>query len=178
MCKKIFLTGLPGCGKTTVVRKVVEILLGNVCGFYTEEVRDAKNRRIGFRVVALNGSSGVLASRIPGHGPRVGSYLVNVESFERIALPSLEVGEGMILVIDEIGKMECRSGKFVRRVREILQTDSTVLATVPFRGGGEFPDEVRRMNSLKSFTVTRENRDVLPTQIAAMLSAIVQERNV
>ena len=43
---------------------------------------------------------------------------MNVESFERVALPSLEIEEGRILIIDEIGKMECCSEKFVRSVEK------------------------------------------------------------
>jgi len=73
-------------------------------------------------VVALDGKRGELADKFSVHGPRVGSYRVNVESFERVALPSLEMEEGRILIIDEIGKMECFSETFVRRVREIFHT--------------------------------------------------------
>jgi nucleoside-triphosphatase THEP1 len=39
-CVKILLTGLPGCGKTTAVMKVVAALAcENVTGFYTEIIR-------------------------------------------------------------------------------------------------------------------------------------------
>lgn len=176
-CRRIFLSGPPGCGKTTAVRKVADILGGAARGFYTLEVRDANRRRIGFRVVPLDGDSGELAAKGAGPGPRVGSYRVNVESFERVALPSLEVAEDRIVIIDEIGKMECFSEKFVRRVREIFQADSGVLATVPSRGGGELLEEIRRMSDAETYTLTPENRDVLPAQIAAILTATAQGRN-
>jgi nucleoside-triphosphatase len=99
----------------------------------------------------------------------VGSYRVNVESFERVALPSLEMENGRILIIDEIGKMECFSETFVRRVREIFQAGYPVLATIPLRGGGEFLEEIRRQRDVKTFIVTIENRGALPAQLAAML---------
>ncbi len=169
MHRRILLAGPPGCGKTTVVRKVADILRNGASGFYTEEIRDAKKQRIGFRVVTLDGKGGELADKISVHGPRVGSYRVNVESFERVALPSLEMEKGRILIIDEIGKMECFSKTFVRKVREIFQAGSPVLATIPLRGGGEFLEEIRRQRDVKTFIVTIENRGALPAQLAAML---------
>jgi nucleoside-triphosphatase len=172
MSPRIFVTGPPGCGKTTVIRRVAEILGEKAAGFYTEEIRDARRRRVGFRVVTLDGRRGELADKWSGRGPRVGSYRVNVGSFEHVALPSLDVEEGRILIVDEIGKMECCSEAFVRRVRELLQTGPPVLATIPLRGGGDFLEEVRRKGDVKTFTVTLENRETLPAQIAAMLSAL------
>jgi len=174
MRRRILLTGPPGCGKTTVVRKVAEILRDGASGFYTEEIRDAKKQRIGFRVVRLDGKRGELADKISVHGPRVGSYRVNVESFERVALPSLEMEEGRVLIIDEIGKMECFSETFVRRVREIFQAGYPVLATIPLRGGGEFLEEIRRQRDVIIFIVTIENRGALPGQLAAMLSGATE----
>jgi len=169
MQRRILLTGPPGCGKTTVVRKVADILRDGASGFYTEEIRDAKKQRIGFRVVTLDGKRGELADIISVHGPCVGTYRVNVESFERVALSSLEMEKGRILIIDEIGKMECFSETFVRRVREIFQAGYPVLATIPLRGGGEFLEEIRRQRDVKTFIVTIENRGALPAQLAEML---------
>jgi hypothetical protein len=80
-------------------------------GFYTEEVRDATGQRIGFQVTSLEGKRGELARKDPRSGPRVGSYWVNVKAFEEIALPSMEAEAGRVLLIDEIGKMECCSGE-------------------------------------------------------------------
>lgn len=66
MTSFILLTGLPGCGKTTLVRNVVGELKSRsekveVKGFYTEDVVDENNRRIGFDFVTLDGARGVLA---------------------------------------------------------------------------------------------------------------------
>jgi nucleoside-triphosphatase len=171
---RIFLTGLPGCGKTTVVRKVADLLRGCASGFYTEEVRDDQGQRIGFGVISLDGKRGELAHKGPGIGPRVGSYLVNVKDFERIALPSLAVEAGRVLLIDEIGKMECCSEKFVRRVEKVFEAEISILATIPLRGGGDFIESIRRRQDAETVLVTRENREVLPEQLAAKLSPLAR----
>lgn len=61
----VLLTGFPGVGKTTLCRKVFEVLNGKgikVQGFYTEEVRNSqKGSRVGFDVVTLDGQRGPLA---------------------------------------------------------------------------------------------------------------------
>ncbi|XP_061480488.1 cancer-related nucleoside-triphosphatase isoform X1 [Rhineura floridana] len=96
MAKHVFLTGPPGIGKTTLIQKATEILKSSsvpIDGFYTEEVREG-GRRVGFDVVTLSGRRGVL-SRV-GSGPaaarceyRVGQYVVDLTSFEQLALPLL-----------------------------------------------------------------------------------------
>jgi nucleoside-triphosphatase len=168
--KRILLTGPPGCGKTTVVRKVADLLRGGASGFYTEEIRDDIGQRIGFQVISLEGKRGELARKGPGSGPRVGSYLVNVKDFERIALPSLAAEAGRVLLIDEIGKMECCSEEFVRRVGEVFNSEISILATIPLRGGGDFIESVRRRRDAETVLVTRENREALPEQLVAKLS--------
>ena len=52
---KLFLTGNPGVGKTTLIRTIAERLEGiRFAGFYTEEIRQG-GQRTGFSAVTLDG---------------------------------------------------------------------------------------------------------------------------
>jgi len=167
--KKILLTGYPGCGKTTLVRKVVERLERPAGGFYTREIREG-GRRKGFEIVTLDGQRGVLAHRDIRSRRRVGRYGVDLSSLEALAVPAIEraVGEGGVVVIDEIGPMECFSEEFCRAVVAALESDAAVLATV-IRRSTLFGDRVKGMPGVTLIEVGRENREAMAGHIVGLL---------
>jgi nucleoside-triphosphatase THEP1 len=57
----ILLTGRPGIGKTTVIKKIVSLLGSNTGGFYTREIRQ-QGKRTGFEIVTLDGLTETLAT--------------------------------------------------------------------------------------------------------------------
>jgi nucleoside-triphosphatase len=95
---------------------------------------------------------------------------LDVKAFERIALPSLDAGEGSVLLIDEIGKMECCSEEFMERVARAFESETPILATIPLRGGGAFIEGIRRRQDVETVLVAPENRDELPEQLAAKIN--------
>ncbi|XP_036211035.1 cancer-related nucleoside-triphosphatase isoform X2 [Myotis myotis] len=187
MARHVFLTGPPGVGKTTLIQKASEVLKSSgvpVDGFYTQEVRQG-GRRIGFDVVTLSGLRGPL-SRV-GAGPppgtrecRVGQYVVDLASFEQLALPVLDAGAGSspgprVCVIDEVGKMELFSQPFTRAVRQTLAAPGTVvLGTIPVPKGKPlaFVEEIRSRADVQVFSVTKENRNhLLPDIVRSVMVA-------
>jgi len=163
--KNILITGAPGVGKTTLVKKIVEKLYPlRPVGFYTGEIREGGARR-GFSLTALDGREGIL-SHVDIKSPRrVGRYGVDVAGFDRF-LDSFNFSnpENRIAVIDEIGKMECFSNKFKRLVRDILGSDKYVIATVALKGGG-FIAEIKARKDIVVYEITLRNRDSLLSDI-------------
>src|SRR5437660_11773462 len=58
----LLLTGVPGVGKTTVLRRVKDRLAGRqLRGFLTDEIRSRRGERLGFRIETLDGRTARLA---------------------------------------------------------------------------------------------------------------------
>ncbi|XP_069811176.1 cancer-related nucleoside-triphosphatase isoform X2 [Dendropsophus ebraccatus] len=169
MHRHVFLTGPPGIGKTTLIQKASEVLTSklNVDGFYTEEVKQ-EHRRVGFDVVTMSGNRGKLARISSGAKNenckyRVGQYVVDINSFERLVLPLMDhfrtttnTLQRSVCVIDEIGKMELFSKPFISAVDKILDNPSIVVfGTLPVSRGRPLPfvEEVRCRQDVKLFNV-------------------------
>jgi nucleoside-triphosphatase len=170
---KILLTGLPGCGKTTAVMRIIEKLdQSKIAGFYTQEIREADKRK-GFSWTSLDGASGILAHVDIRSHLSVGKYRVDVIGFEESVVPVLDVQQSnaKLFVIDEIGKMECLSEKFVAAVRRLFSSDKLVLATVAKRGSG-FVSEIKRLPDTQLLNLTPSNHDQLIEQILQTLSSL------
>ena len=121
--KNLLFTGAPGCGKSTLIERIIKGLDRPACGFFTREIRERK-RRVGFSITTLDGRSGILAREGLGGPHRVSRYGVCIEDIEQIAVPSMATErEGEIVVVDEIGKMECMSELFRNTLIAILDSD-------------------------------------------------------
>ncbi len=128
---KILIRGRPGVGKTTLVKTVVKKIAGSCSGFFTEELRHG-TERVGFKIVTTDGTTGMLAHKDHPGPYRVAQYGVNIEDFERVAIPRLETVKSNWLVIDEIGKLELLSERFKKIVPGLFSQDSlSIIATIP-----------------------------------------------
>ena len=163
----ILLTGPPRCGKTTTIQRVVEQLTDlRLAGFYTRELRHG-GQRVGFEAIGLGGQTAPLASVRSKSRLRVGKYGVELAGFENLVRAELErpVVNVDLFVVDEIGKMECFSSIFVETMRQILDGDTPLLATIAMKGG-VFIQEVKDREDVDLITVTQGNRDLLPLDLA------------
>jgi nucleoside-triphosphatase len=164
----ILLTGRPGIGKTTVIRRLADLLGGKaLAGFYTAEIRVGRQRQ-GFEIRTFSGTTAVLAHTNVDSPHCVGRYGVDVEAFEKTVLPEL-ARPADVLLIDEIGKMECFSDRFVQAMRKLLNEAVPLVAAVALSGPG-FIAEVKRRPDVELRHVTAQNRDELPGQLANLVA--------
>ena len=155
---KLLVEGRPGVGKTTLAKRVISSLQHaglEVCGFTTGEIRIA-GRRVGFDMEPIGGRTKVLAHiDLPGP-PRVGRYGVDLAAFESAVLPSLRK-TGDVVVIDELGKMELTSKKFVDEVHHLLESDRVVLTTI-HAGRHPVTDRIKRDPGVETWRMTISSR--------------------
>ena len=142
----LLLTGSPGCGKTTVLERVVEHLGDyRLAGFLTLELRE-HGQRVGFEAVGLGGRRVILA-HVRFRSPiSVGRYGVEQDHLDPLIDEELVRPPGTVdaYVIDEIGKMECHSPRFIEAVRRLLEEPVPIVQRRAsrrwiHRGGQESP---------------------------------------
>jgi nucleoside-triphosphatase THEP1 len=158
--KNILVTGPPRIGKSTLIERLVSGIQRPVTGFFTREIRDG-GKRVGFSIVTLEGKVGVLAHQDIRGRFRVGKYGVNMEDIDRIAVPSMiPAGSDVMIVIDEIGKMECFSTRFRESLIGALDSENPVLGSIALKGSA-FIEKVKRRKDISLIEVTEKNRDEL-----------------
>ena len=172
MKKNIFLTGAPSSGKTTIIKKVIKALTVPATGFYTEEER-REGKRVGFVMHTLDGHKGYLAHQDTRSDLHIRRYGVSIENIESIAVPSIIPVGAQIIMLDEIGKMECFSKVFRHAALKALDSPSIVIGTITL-GGDEFITAVKTREDIEIFEVTPDNRDALPQVIVRKIEELLR----
>jgi nucleoside-triphosphatase len=163
--RHFLLTGPPGCGKTTVIRRLAERLGGlRLAGFYTQELRE-KGQRVGFEAISLSGKEALLAHVRSRSRHRVGRYGVEADQLEPLLQEELARATDVdAYLIDEVGKMELFCPAFIEAVPRLLAGTVPVVLTVAQKGQGLIA-QVKARADVHLMTVTEENRDGLPEEL-------------
>lgn len=173
MKKNIFLTGAPSSGKTTVIKKIIANLKSPANGFYTEEER-IDGQRVGFVMKTLDDRKGRLAHQDIKSDFHIRRYGVSIKNIETIAVPSITPVKRNIIVLDEIGKMECFSEVFKQAALRALDSPNIVIGTITL-GGDDFILEIKKREDIEINEVTPDNRNILPHLILRKISDLMAE---
>jgi nucleoside-triphosphatase len=172
--KNIFLTGAPSSGKTTVIKKLIGRLNHPVSGFYTEEER-MDGKRVGFLMKTVDGKKGYLAHQDIRSEFKIKRYGISLENIETIAVPSIVPMGKNVIILDEIGKMECFSEVFKQAAIEALDSANIVIGTITF-GGDEYILGIKNRGDIEIHYVTLENRDLLPEVLLRKISELLKSQ--
>lgn len=194
MAFKIFLTGQPSIGKTTIIQSVVGTLGSNskvkISGFYTAECRKGGDR-IGFDILYWDSSGSCFkrevlsrfSSSFKKNDPRVGKYLVDTKNVDKYCVSSIaNVGntssDNELVIVDEVGKMEMLCPSFIPAVNELLnnnpETDDKkkiILGTLPTPRYGRVLDaveDIRARDDVIVLHVNKSNRDDLKEKLVSL----------
>lgn len=177
MGNTLILTGRPGVGKTTIVKAVVQRLDDRAGGFYTEEILGPGGRK-GFRLITLDGRSGVMAHVDVKGRSRVGRYGVDVAAIDRIGVTAVRaaIEHKPIVIIDEIGKMELFSPQFQAIVLKAVSSPKIVVATAMI----DNPPWVAALKAMPNMTVwevTKENRNGMGEKVVEWINTITSRES-
>jgi nucleoside-triphosphatase THEP1 len=168
--RNILITGPPRSGKSTVIEKIVDRVQRPATGFFTREIRQ-KGRRAGFSIRTLDGREGVLAHKRIKSQWRVGKYGVNITDIESIAVRSIIPSkEDEMIVVDEIGKMECFSRQFRETLIKALDSQNRMIGSIALKGG-PFIERIKDREDVQLIEITAQNRDFILDQLVESLKA-------
>jgi len=169
----IFITGLPKVGKTTLIKKLIYEFPEKIIGFFTEEILDNTNQRIGFKIETTEKGSSIFAvkhnakniiSDYSNHKiEHYKKYDIFIDVLENIGVKFIEdrlenKDKKYCIVIDEIGAMECLSEKFCSIVIKIINSQIPFIATVRYKSH-PFTDDIKKIRNSKIFILERKNFD-------------------
>jgi nucleoside-triphosphatase len=176
MPNNFLITGPPGSGKTSVIKRTMSILCERGLkpgGIYCPEIRE-RGIRTGFKIVdIMTGEERILAHVNQPTGPQVSKYRVNVANVDELSESAINraLNDADFLVVDEIAPMEINSEGFKRAVLTALDSSKPVLAVIHQRTGTGFIGKIKKRADAKIFELTQNNRTNLPEELAKAIQA-------
>ena len=172
----LLVTGPPGCGKSTLILRLLKRIPISAGGFTTAEIREPGSGRVGFRITGLSGSEGILAHKSFDAGPRVGRYRVDITDLERIGVAEIEMAAAdpatALIVVDEIARMELFSERFRDAVIRALDSPKPLIGAIQMRRD-PFLDRIRARSDTKLIHITRGKLDAAENRILRALESLL-----
>ena len=171
----VLVTGLPGCGKSTLVNRFVAAAHKRgikVGGISTPEFRLPSGKRGGFLIQdVVTGKEKVMASVEISSPMSVGRYGVDLEAILDVGVTAINsaIIEADLVVIDEIGKMELAVPEFSTSVLNALDSSKPVLGTIGMRLKTPFTMELKNRSDVSLLILTVENRSQIYQEIETLV---------
>ena len=169
----VFLTGAVGVGKSTAIKQAISMLglpVGGFCSGYGPD-RGEPDRWLylwyagGEPVYEQSNAVAKIVDHrpnvIPGRFDELGCAALQRAGSEKVGL----------IVMDECGRLERQEQRFCEAVLDLLNGEVPVLGALG-RGQDDWLDAIRNHPKVTVLTVTEENRDELPKQIADLLTTV------
>ena len=173
---RTFLTGEPGCGKTTAINSTYQMLSAQgrkVGGVVSGELRE-RGVRVGFSLEDLSThETGTLAHVAQKEGPTVGKYCVNLADIQRIAVTAIKRAslEADVIMVGELGPMELNSMPFILAVEMALATPKHFVGTLHKRASHYLVAAIKSNPAYQILEVTLNNRSELPKTVTKIIES-------
>jgi len=170
---KILLTAPPRTGKSTIIEKFIKQYKGKKVGIIAKEIRNSENERVGFKSVDMQGNERLcLHVNLIDSEIMVGNkYKVDVNAIDEFVVPQItqKVEPDTVIIIDEIGRAQSCSVKFLKAVETLLDSDSNLLCTILY-DDEEWARKFKEHPNSIILEVTEQNRDIMPEVLVLIFS--------
>ncbi len=164
----IIITGPKHCGKSTIIRKLLDYFPGNVSGFVTEfDDRSSSTREL--RIRDISGFPSRCAVRWNN-----GTFELFSEAFEDFA-PQTFDKETDLIIFDELGKFEKDCHNLESSVKKAFESPCPVLAVIRLDAAG-WMQELKNRNDVSLIYINETNRDSIPTHLLEMITNYCSNR--
>tara|TARA_B100001250_G_scaffold198824_1_gene170595 strand:+ start:132 stop:689 length:558 start_codon:yes stop_codon:yes gene_type:complete len=180
--KNVLISGNIDIGKTSLVKKIYELLLENKCnknimgGFYTTEVLNKEGDRIGFDIINLNNIGKIKFARKNIKSTyMIDGYGLSMSPFNYM-ITTLNNNNKKIHIIDEIGQMQILSSKFKSYVlTKLNDPDIIVFGSIKLseESSSDFVKEIHSRNDTLIINITEENRENTTSSILQKIMVLL-----
>jgi len=172
--KHLFLTGDIQIGKSTVINKTLELLKLTPGGFRTYFGPD---RASPDKLLYMNSAAEPLIYHPDKAVVRFcngAKPLVNVEKFNTLGTTLIRSAaeSSPLILMDECGSLEKEALLFQREILACLNQTKPVLGVIKQDSRG-WTDHIRNHPAVLLITVTKQNRDSLPSLLTSKLSRLI-----
>lgn len=169
----LLIASSPGIGKTQLIRSVAEDLGDlRIGGFYKDEIKVGSLRR-GYKLVSFDAKHEIILAHISMDSPVMsGKYGVDVpllESFVEAIQQDLASEKYDIIIIDEVGKFEIHSEKFLAFIEAMSESPASVVITVARKSLNTLTD-IRTHPRTQLLELTRSNRSTMKEKVLRVLT--------
>jgi len=171
----ILVTGPPGVGKTSVLRRAISDLKTRkyeIGGVICRDVREG-GVRVGFEIMDIStGTRGWLAHKNQTTGPKVGKYHVNLTDLNVIGAGSIldAIKNADVIAVDEIGPMELLSSSFSDALLKAVESNKPLIGTIHYRLETPLINTIKIRPDTQIMKVTYDNRENLHREIANQIT--------
>ena len=164
----ILITGKPGVGKSTLVKKVIDSSTVPASWVLTTEVRDTEGNRVGFSAKNSDGQTAVISHKAAIKSTAIiGQNAVDLHAVDKMFGQVLQQARpNNIVLIDEIGPIQLLSHAFAAALAytfdQVNQTD--MIATIHYND--QQLERYRHSKDAWLFVADPINRDVLAKAVA------------
>jgi nucleoside-triphosphatase len=172
----IFLQGPRNVGKSTVIRKTLDLLTEQgplkLGGFFTW--RDVDDQHIYMRSVQVGLEQEVY--RLATYDIKAGTLCCNPQTFEQAGEHLLAESVGAdLMLMDELGFLEEQATAFRQAVLTQISGNTPILGVLR-QGDIPWHREIKASPRVMLYEASEKNRDSLPQELAAQLAVLLMHR--